>query len=86
MAELGDASQVEHLALAEWIGSLEVDRLLLVGPSFHKLCEPSSSTSVFRGRKELEEFLEKDRPEGYLVLVKGSRVMEMEKLAPYLND
>ena len=86
MAELGDASQAEHLALAEWIGSLEVDRLLLVGPSFHKLCEPSSSTSVFRGRKELEEFLEKDRPKGYLVLVKGSRVMEMEKLAPYLND
>jgi len=86
MAELGDASLEEHRALAEWIESLEVDRVLLVGPSFHRICEPSSSTGVFRGRKELEQYLSKLRPEGYLVLVKGSRIMELEKLAPFLND
>lgn len=86
MAELGDASPEEHLALVKWIRSLEVDRVLLVGPNFHKFCEPSSSTSVFRERKELEEYLSKAKPEGYLVLVKGSRVMELEKLAPLLND
>ncbi len=86
MAELGDDSLKEHRELLEWIGSLEVDRILLVGPSFHELCEPSSSTSVFRERKDLEQHLTKNPPEGYLVLVKGSRVMELEKLAPFLND
>jgi UDP-N-acetylmuramoyl-tripeptide--D-alanyl-D-alanine ligase len=86
MAELGDASLKEHKELVEWIGSLKVDRVLLVGPSFYQVCEPSSSTSVFKERKELEQYLAKDPPEGYLVLVKGSRVMELEKLAPLLND
>ena len=86
MAELGDASPAEHLALVKWIESLAVERVLLVGPNFQKFCEPSSSTSVFRERKELEDYLAKTRPKGYLVLVKGSRVMELEKLAPLLND
>ena len=86
MAELGDASLKEHKELVEWIGSLEVDRVLLVGPSFYQVCEPSSSTSVFRERTALEQYLAKDPPEGYLVLLKGSRVMELEKLAPLLND
>ncbi len=86
MAELGDASLQEHRELVEWIGSLDVDRVLLVGPNFHKVCESSSSTAVFRERKELESFLVEDRPEGYLVLVKGSRVMELERLAPLITD
>jgi UDP-N-acetylmuramoyl-tripeptide--D-alanyl-D-alanine ligase len=86
MAELGDASLQEHRELVEWIGSLDVDRVLLVGPNFHKVCQPSSSTAVFRERKELESFLIKERPEGYLVLVKGSRVMELERLVPLLID
>lgn len=86
MAELGDVSLEEHRALAVWIETLKADRLMLVGPIFHQVCEPSSSTSVFRGRKELEDHLERERPEGYHVLVKASRVMELEKLAPFLND
>lgn len=86
MAELGDVSLKEHQELVKWIGSLDVDRVLLVGPSFYRLCEPSSSTSVFRERNELEHYLAEERPEGFLVLVKGSRVMELEKVAPLLND
>lgn len=86
MAELGDASLKEHRELVEWIGSLDVERVLLVGPSFYQVREPSSSTNVFRERKELEHYLAEDRSEGFLVLIKGSRVMELEKLAPLLND
>jgi UDP-N-acetylmuramoyl-tripeptide--D-alanyl-D-alanine ligase len=86
MAELGDDSLKEHRELLEWIESRDLDRILLVGPSFYQVCEPSSSISVFRERKELVLHLTKNPPEGYLVLVKGSRVMELEKLAPLLND
>ncbi len=86
MAELGADSLKEHLELAEWIATLDVDRVLLVGPSFHKMCEPTTFSGVFRDRNELEQYLAVNRPEGYLVLVKGSRVMELEKLAPLLND
>lgn len=86
MAELGNVSLREHEKLVKWIGSLDVDRILLVGPSFSQICEPSSSTSVFRERIELEHHLAKEKPEGYLVLIKGSRVMELEKVAPLLNN
>jgi UDP-N-acetylmuramoyl-tripeptide--D-alanyl-D-alanine ligase len=86
MAELGEDSLEEHRELEAWIRTLNVDQVLLVGPHFHGICEPSSSLSVFRDRKELEEYLRQKRPAGFLVLVKGSRVMELEKLEPLLND
>ena len=86
MAELGDISMQEHGDLAAWIDSLGVDRVLLVGPNFSKVCEPSSARTVFRGRKELEQYLAEERPAGYLVLVKGSRIMELEKMVPLLNE
>lgn len=86
MAELGEDSLKEHDELARWIDTLEVDQVLLVGPLFHSVSEPSSSSSVFRDRKELEDYLKQNRPEGFLVLVKGSRIMELENLEPLLND
>jgi len=86
MAELGEDSLKEHSELVRWISTLEVDHVLLVGPLFHRVSEPSSSLSVFRDRKELEDYLKQNRPAGYLVLVKGSRVMELEKLEPLLID
>lgn len=86
MAELGSASEEEHRLLLQWIATLKVDRVLLVGPNFSAVCEPSERTTVFRERKGLEAYLEDEQPQGYLVLVKGSRVMELEGLKPLLID
>jgi UDP-N-acetylmuramoyl-tripeptide--D-alanyl-D-alanine ligase len=84
MAELGSASPEEHRALLQWIETLQVHRVLLVGPNFYEVCEPSEHITVFRERSDLEEFLRKERPEGFQILVKGSRVMELERLEPLL--
>lgn len=86
MAELGDASEQEHRELVQWIGTLNVGRVLLTGPNFYEVCESSDNRSVFRGRSELETFLRKEKPEGYHILLKGSRVMELERLKPLLID
>jgi UDP-N-acetylmuramoyl-tripeptide--D-alanyl-D-alanine ligase len=86
MAELGDASEEEHRLLVQWIESLDVDRILLAGPQFHQVCEPSGRIGVFRGRAELEAYLSEEKPEGYHILLKGSRVMELERLKPLLMD
>jgi UDP-N-acetylmuramoyl-tripeptide--D-alanyl-D-alanine ligase len=86
MAELGDASEEEHRLLVQWIESLDVDRILLAGPQFHQVCEPSDRIGVFRGRAELETFLRDETPAGYHILLKGSRVMELERLKPLLID
>lgn len=86
MAELGEASDREHIDLIRWIGTLKVDRVLLTGENFSKVCEPSRKIAVFRERGELEAFLKREKPEGYHILLKGSRVMELEKIIPLLND
>ena len=84
MAELGTVSKEEHLKLYEWIGSLSTDRVLLVGPLFSEVIKPAGNTVVFSGVDELVSHLESDPPEGYHILVKGSRVMELERLIPFL--
>lgn len=86
MAELGEASQQEHRELLHWIGTLNVDRVLLSGPCFYSVYEPSGKIDVFKERSELETFLRKEIPRGYLILLKGSRVMELEHLKPLLID
>ena len=84
MAELGDASDREHRELLQWIGTLETERILLVGSNFSKVCEPSDRFVFFRERTDLEAYLKKEKPKGYHILVKGSRVNELERLKPLL--
>jgi UDP-N-acetylmuramoyl-tripeptide--D-alanyl-D-alanine ligase len=85
MAELGEASQEEHKTLVTWIKSLDVDRVLLVGPKFSQVGELSAPFVVFSDRQMLEDHLKADLPTGYHILVKGSRVMELERLKPLLT-
>ena len=84
MAELGDSSEKEHRELFHWISAQDVDQVLLLGPNFSQIYEPSNRITVFSGRKELEAYLGEEKPEGYHILLKGSRVMELERLAPLL--
>jgi UDP-N-acetylmuramoyl-tripeptide--D-alanyl-D-alanine ligase len=84
MAELGEVSLEEHRELIRWIGTLPLDRILVVGPLFSKVSEPSGGLFVFKNIQELEAHLVTDPPEGFSILVKGSRVMELERLMPYL--
>jgi len=84
MAEMGKSAMAEHRELVRWIGTTPVDHVMLVGPMFGEVSEPSSQLNVFRDTVELEAYLGSDQPEGYHILVKGSRIMGLEKLTPYL--
>ena len=84
MAELGSSSLEEHRQLVRWIGGLGVDRILLAGPQFYQVSEPSDKMLVFRERKDLEAWLEKENPRGYQILLKGSRIMELERVVGLL--
>lgn len=84
MAELGSSSLDEHRQLVRWIGSLGVDRILLAGPQFYQVSEPSEKMLVFRDRKDLEAWLEKENPRGFHILLKGSRIMELERVVKLL--
>ena len=84
MAELGPASRQEHEELVEWLKTLNFKRVILVGPQFARVCEPSGEILVFREVASLQSHLENHPPRGFTILVKGSRVMELERLMPHL--
>ena len=58
MAELGADSLKEHKALVEWLKSLSLERILLVGPQFAQVSEPSEGLLVFREIDSLRSYLE----------------------------
>ena len=84
MAELGPTSTEEHKELVEWLKTLAVDRILLCGPQFAQVSEPSEDLLVFREIDSLRSHLEQQSPNGYTILVKGSRVMGLERLTALL--
>jgi len=84
MAELGASSLQEHKELVEWLITLPLKRILLVGPQFSQVSEPSGDLLVFRDVDSLRMHLEQNTPRGYTILVKGSRVMGLEQLEPLL--
>jgi UDP-N-acetylmuramoyl-tripeptide--D-alanyl-D-alanine ligase len=84
MAELGAVSLAEHRDLVNWIGTLSMKQVILVGPQFSQVCEPSEGLRVFSAVDQLQAYLEKEPPRDCTILVKGSRVMGLERLTPLL--
>jgi UDP-N-acetylmuramoyl-tripeptide--D-alanyl-D-alanine ligase len=92
MAELGEVSISEHRELLQWIGSLEAERVMVVGPRFSEAAEMLSTGDaelsdrffVFKDTDALRSHLEAHPPEGFHILVKGSRIMELERVTPLL--
>ena len=80
MGELGDASAEEHSRVAAELAACGFDRVWLVGGEFAKTECP------FRKFADVDEVvaeIERDRPEGYYILIKGShstRLYELPKL------
>lgn len=84
MAELGAASLSEHRDLVRWIRTLPIKQVILVGPQFGQVGEPLEGLRVFSALDELQAYLEKNPPRDCTILVKGSRVMGLERLKPLL--
>ncbi len=85
MAELGGNTLQEHRGLLEWIMNYPVDRILLAGPVFAEAGKSSDRVSIFRDTAELKESLRHEKPTGFHILVKGSRIMAMEEIIPLLT-
>jgi len=74
--ELGIDSQKEHKAIISLIDKHHWEAVVLVGKNFkevnknHIICENSA---------EAAKWLEKENPQNSLILIKGSRSMQMEK-------
>ena len=76
MRELGEDSLAEHRGIVERLGTFE--KVFLAGGEFTKAAE--GRYPCFETSEALAAYLLENPLEGYTVLVKGSRGMEMEKV------
>lgn len=81
MKELGEASLEEHRKIVGLLSECRFDRVMLTGPEF------KAATSLyehFDNVDEVKDALEKSRPVGFTVLIKGSNSMKLSQLPAYL--
>jgi UDP-N-acetylmuramoyl-tripeptide--D-alanyl-D-alanine ligase len=83
MAELGEASEEEHCSLLSLLHELNIKRIFLVGNSFYKFPLPAGYKR-FRSVQEMSEWLGSNPVSNANILLKGSRIVGLEKLIPYL--
>ncbi len=88
MRELGADSQAEHKCIVERLrsvisGEVGKSQAFLVGEEFTKAAE-GTPFKTFAKSEDLAKYLSEFPLEGYTVLVKGSRGIQMEKVIPSL--
>ncbi len=87
MRELGESSSDEHIALLNEAVK-QTDKILVIGEEMLKAAAKLKLPSVqaFNTHKELAGTLKSQVREGDVVLVKGSRGMEMEQIIKFLTE
>jgi UDP-N-acetylmuramoyl-tripeptide--D-alanyl-D-alanine ligase len=92
MAELGDVAAVEHERVGELVARLGIDELVVVGPAARRIgagavregVEPDHVAAAESVEDALRALRDLTRP-GDVVLVKGSRVAGLERVAEALR-
>jgi UDP-N-acetylmuramoyl-tripeptide--D-alanyl-D-alanine ligase len=83
MLELGSESQSGHAAVIDQLKRLDDTEIVLIGPRFREVAGDIRAR-LFGSSDEMREWLGSNSPEGYTILVKGSRGMALEKIYPLL--
>jgi UDP-N-acetylmuramoyl-tripeptide--D-alanyl-D-alanine ligase len=83
MLELGSVSQEEHQKIVDYLSSLKMDAVFLVGHQYSNCILPEPFRH-FLNAGELAIYLKETRLSGFLLLIKGSRGMKLETIRPEL--
>lgn len=83
MLELGSESVAGHAAVIRQLKQIDGLKAILVGPLFREAADEFPAM-LFGSSEEAAEWLRSESPEGYTILVKGSRGIALEKVYPLL--
>jgi UDP-N-acetylmuramoyl-tripeptide--D-alanyl-D-alanine ligase len=83
MLELGEFSGIEHQKMTDILNSSDFSEVFLVGKEFGKSLRPDRFRH-FANTGELIGFLQKNPLMEHLILVKGSRGIQLERVVQYL--
>jgi len=84
MFELGDDAPHEHAAIIDLLLSQKDIIRMVVGKHFYEAAKDVPGIMAFREMEELKSRLAAHPPEGFFILVKGSRGMKLEQLMDLL--
>lgn len=79
MFELGNSSDWEHQHIVNLLGTLQFQKILLVGKNFYKTESPSD-IEKFETFDDLKSNFEKEAFKNATILIKGSRGMALERV------
>ena len=74
---MGEAAAQEHLALVKLIDAYQWHQVVLVGKEFEQV---PHSYQCFENATGAKDWWQKNEPTDALILVKGSRSIQMEKV------
>jgi len=85
MFELGDKSEGEHKKIVRFIqdNKSSFEKIILVGRYFFNISDDPDTLS-FRDTATLLLYLKKNVLKGFTILIKGSRMMKLERVLPLL--
>lgn len=79
MLELGDKTESEHIKVLQELKSIKPELVYLVGPVFKKISDEYGYQS-FADTGKLREYLKKKTLKGFIIFIKGSRGIGLEKV------
>ncbi len=80
MLELGEFEEMEHKKVLEFLSSMNLDQVYLVGAAFGKFKETYSQFLFFKDNMIAQEYFKTNLLKGYRILLKGSRGISLEVL------
>ena len=83
MMELGVQSAEEHAAIVSLARRLKIDEIILVGEQFTAVSS-GDEERCFPDTEQAAKWIEMNPQRGKTILIKGSRKMQLEKLANLL--
>jgi len=79
MAELGDSSEQEHQNILKLLATCDFEKVMLIGIEYKNDTIPQGML-FFENVDQAKEWLHKNKPSDKLILIKGSRSSQLEKL------
>jgi UDP-N-acetylmuramoyl-tripeptide--D-alanyl-D-alanine ligase len=79
MRELGGDAEDEHKKILDLITDAGFDKVILVGPVFSTINQNETLMS-FLNSDDARDYLKKNKPSGYHILIKGSRGIKLENV------
>ncbi|MBA3649626.1 MAG: UDP-N-acetylmuramoyl-tripeptide--D-alanyl-D-alanine ligase [Chitinophagales bacterium] len=80
MLELGDHSAAEHREILQLINENNFEKRIFIGPEFGKVFTSNNHSLHFNTVFELKDWFKEQKFSDYYFLLKGSRLIELEKL------